>query len=215
MKIFLDLDGTILDVSLRYYRIYSDALKALGGESVGMEAYWEMKKERVPEDRIAGLEGAAFEKYSAERTAKMESAEYLALDTLLDGACDTIRGLSESHELFIVTMRKKRGLLIDQLVGLGVYGSFTGVFNAGENSDPLGAKASAMRSFNAVPGRDIMVGDTEIDIRAGKASGLQSCAVLTGIRSERLLRLENPDFVIDSINQLSRSVIDECAFPRP
>lgn len=215
MKIFFDLDGTILDVSLRYYRIYSDLLKGLGAEPVSIEEYWELKKERVPEDRIAGLEGEAFEKYSAERTALMESAEYLALDTLLDGACDTIRGLSERHELFIVTMRKKRGLLIDQLMDLGVYGSFTGVFNAGESPDPLGAKASAMRSFNAVAGRDIMVGDTELDIRAAQASGLKSCAVLTGIRSERLLRLENPDFVIDTINQLSRSVIDECAFSRP
>ena len=202
MKIFLDLDGTILDVSRRYYRIYSEVLKGLGGEPVGMEAYWEMKKERVPEDKIAGLKDEAFARYSSERTAKMESAEYLALDTLLDGACDTIRGLSERHELFIVTMRKKRGLLICQLMDLGVYGSFTGVFNAGDSADPLGAKASAMRSFNAVAGRDIMVGDTELDIRAGKASGLRSCAVLTGIRSERLLRLENPDFVIDSINQL-------------
>ena len=48
----------------------------------------------------------------------------------------------------------------------------------------------------------IMVGDSELDINCGKNAGASSCAVTYGYRSKELLEAENPDYLIDRIDDL-------------
>ena len=45
----------------------------------------------------------------------------------------------------------------------------------------------------------IYVGDTCIDILAGKAAGMKTIAVLTGVDNYGALKAEKPDHIIDSI----------------
>ena len=46
---FFDLDGPILDVSTKYYQIYVDIVKELSGTPISKEAYWQNKRNKVPE----------------------------------------------------------------------------------------------------------------------------------------------------------------------
>ncbi|KPV63287.1 MAG: putative phosphatase [Candidatus Bathyarchaeota archaeon BA1] len=48
-----------------------------------------------------------------------------------------------------------------------------------------------------------IVGDSVVDIRAGKAAGAKTIAVLTGLFDEKSLKQEKPDIIIRSITQLS------------
>lgn len=48
----------------------------------------------------------------------------------------------------------------------------------------------------------LMVGDTELDIECGKNAGASTCAVTYGYRNKEHLRLSNPDFIIESIDQV-------------
>jgi HAD superfamily hydrolase (TIGR01549 family) len=48
----------------------------------------------------------------------------------------------------------------------------------------------------------LMVGDTELDIQCGKNAGTFTCGVLYGYRTKELLEIENPDFIIEAINQI-------------
>ena len=48
----------------------------------------------------------------------------------------------------------------------------------------------------------LMVGDTELDILCGKNAGTKTCATTYGYRNPDLLNSFNPDFIIDSINEL-------------
>lgn len=48
----------------------------------------------------------------------------------------------------------------------------------------------------------IMVGDAEIDVQCGKNAGSKTCAVTYGYRSKEALLFEQPDFTIDSINNI-------------
>ncbi len=50
--------------------------------------------------------------------------------------------------------------------------------------------------------KTLLIGDTEIDIECGKNAGALSCAVTYGYRSEKLLKAENPDFIINKIDDL-------------
>jgi phosphoglycolate phosphatase len=52
----------------------------------------------------------------------------------------------------------------------------------------------------------LIVGDTEIDIRTGKALGLKTVALLSGIRSHERLAEEHPDCIVEDINALPQLV---------
>lgn len=58
------------------------------------------------------------------------------------------------------------------------------------------------KELNVFPSATIMAGDTELDIRCGKAAGTQTCAVNYGYRTEELLLKEEPDFLINSIEEI-------------
>ena len=51
-------------------------------------------------------------------------------------------------------------------------------------------------------GTTVMVGDSDIDIKAGKSAGVLTCAVSYGMRSRQLLAQSDPDFLIDDFRQL-------------
>jgi phosphoglycolate phosphatase/pyrophosphatase PpaX len=52
------------------------------------------------------------------------------------------------------------------------------------------------------PGVSLMVGDTELDIRCGKNAGSRTCAVSYGYRELKLIKEENPDYIINDITEL-------------
>jgi len=54
-----------------------------------------------------------------------------------------------------------------------------------------------------------MVGDTVYDIRAGKAAGLKTIAVLTGHHSRKRLKKENPDYILKSAAGLPRLLLGQ------
>lgn len=48
----------------------------------------------------------------------------------------------------------------------------------------------------------LMVGDTELDIQCGKNAGAYTCGVLYGYRTQKLLEVEQPDFMVSSISEI-------------
>ncbi len=54
----------------------------------------------------------------------------------------------------------------------------------------------------------IVVGDTEMDMIAGKKAGSKTVAVTTGVTTRERLSMECPDYIIDDLSQLGR-ILDE------
>lgn len=52
----------------------------------------------------------------------------------------------------------------------------------------------------------LMVGDTELDIQCGKNAGSYTCGVLYGYRTKELLEIENPDFIVDNIEDILKAL---------
>jgi len=59
-----------------------------------------------------------------------------------------------------------------------------------------------MEKLNSSPEETMMIGDTDKDIRSGKAANVTTCAALYGMRSEEELKLHQPDYFIDDISKL-------------
>lgn len=62
-------------------------------------------------------------------------------------------------------------------------------------------RASALAGRAIPPERVLVVGDTRLDIEAGKAAGAKVCAVATGADDRDILAAEQPDYLLDSLAQ--------------
>lgn len=211
--LYLDLDGTILDVAPRYHHVHRATVRALGAESrLSRQAFWEHKRAGWTNARILEHEGLASrvdpKEYGARFLASIESDEAQALDSLLPGARDALDALGREHALVIVTLRREREPLARSLARLGIGGLFDDVLSG----SPIGAagehtKAALVRSRGrAVENESWLVGDTEIDVRAGKALGLRTCAVTSGIRDSQLLKNEGPERVAADVAAFAASL---------
>jgi len=66
--------------------------------------------------------------------------------------------------------------------------------------DPL---LEGARRLGVPAGRCLYVGDSHVDIRAGRTAGMRTVAVLTGLDDSETLRREEPSLILDSVGDLS------------
>jgi HAD superfamily hydrolase (TIGR01509 family) len=105
--------------------------------------------------------------------------------------------------------RELSGLLLDRL-GISQY--FRTIIGA-DNGLPLKpAPDSILKILNDVgvaKVRAAIVGDSTMDVRAGKAAGIMTCSVTYGFRSEEELRKAGPDHIIHELSELKRLFVPE------
>lgn len=61
---------------------------------------------------------------------------------------------------------------------------------------------ACLERIGAEPSESIVVGDSPVDIKAGKAAGVRTIAVLTGIADQAMLAAEEPDMIVDCVGDL-------------
>ncbi|NNE09272.1 MAG: HAD family hydrolase, partial [Gemmatimonadetes bacterium] len=59
----------------------------------------------------------------------------------------------------------------------------------------------ALADFGCGAGESIFVGDTGVDVHAGRAAGLYTIAVLGGFRDESEVRAAGPDRVVGRLDE--------------
>jgi phosphoglycolate phosphatase-like HAD superfamily hydrolase len=58
------------------------------------------------------------------------------------------------------------------------------------------------KRLGIAPDKSVYVGDSRIDIKAGKAAGMKTIGVLTGFDNHEALGREAPDAIIQSVTEL-------------
>src|SRR5271168_3656809 len=89
----LDLDGPIIDVSNRHYRVFYDGVCRLGGAPISQEEFWNAKRNRIPDIELLTRSGIpdSYGIYSSFKIEAIESSPYLAYDQLQPGAHAILR----------------------------------------------------------------------------------------------------------------------------
>ncbi|NOY98604.1 MAG: HAD family hydrolase [Chloroflexi bacterium] len=64
----------------------------------------------------------------------------------------------------------------------------------------------AAKEMGVAPEACLMIGDTTVDIRAGKAAGAQTVGVLCGFGEEKELRRAGADLILESTHQLAETL---------
>ena len=75
--------------------------------------------------------------------------------------------------------------------------------------DPMGVEI-LLRDFAASPADAMMVGDSDVDVRTARNSGIWACGVSYGLGTESL-RLHPPDILLDSLAELPAHLTGDVA----
>ena len=131
-------------------------------------------------------------------------AHLLDRSRLYPGVAETLRRFRRTPK--VILTNKALGLALPLLKGLGIARHFRAVLGgdslalAKPSPDPIW---KLLEDFGVAADRALIVGDSEVDIQAGRAAGIHTCAVTYGYGSPADLRAVQPDFVIHRLSDLA------------
>lgn len=196
--IFFDLDGTLLDARKRLYQLYVD----LSCSSISFDEYWLYKRAQRSNDWLLEY----LEKFTPEKIEmfksiwldKIELKEYLELDEPFPQIKEILSVLSGSYNLVLITGRQSYENLIWQLKKFEIADYFVKVLNT---ANKISKEEMIQQYTNVFQPEDIIIGDTGIEVIAGRNLGIKTVALLSGFRNKEALEKYEPDFIFPDINQ--------------
>ena len=203
--IFFDLDGTIVDSREAYYEAARTAFQAMGQEPPEMEAALEIPRRLERKQSINDIIKSDPHKFlqvylkryysiTIEKTKPLPDVS-VALDTL-----------SAKAKLALITMRSvPKESIIKEIERFRIAKYFTYVVTALDTHRPKPSPEALIKCVKALDVQIcdcVIVGDSISDVRAGKAAGSKTVAVLSGLFSCQELAEENPDLIIKDATAL-------------
>jgi len=213
-SLIFDLDGTLIDSVGIYYVMMESVFEKLHWPRVPREVMRKAIKDdgfewslvlpvrtgRSEEDLIASAREVIREMYPRVFEDKVD---------VLPGVEHLLKELHERNvKLGLVTSTLGRFIefKLIPLKKCGVRDLFQSVItlddvkNRKPSGDPL---VECARRLGVNPGKCAYVGDASGDIVAGKAAGMRTIAVLSGLDDYQSLKGEEPDIILDSVSQLA------------
>ena len=203
--ILLDFDGTLVDSREAYFAAARAAFRALGlgqpGEKVALEIPRSLERKH-PLDQVVGVDRekfldvylGAFYSVTVEKTC------------LLPNVLTALETLCEKAKLGLITMRcVPREEIVCELMRFNVWRYFSCVMAASDACEPKPSPEALLKCAEALGlpiGDCVMVGDSVSDVRAGKAAGAKTVAVLSGLYSRKELEVEKPDLILKDVSLL-------------
>jgi phosphoglycolate phosphatase len=196
MKIFFDLDGTLIDSKERLYRLFQHLVPA---STLTFDEYWDKKKNKIDHSKIL-KNNFSFSEEDITRFQKnwmeqIELPKWLAFDKPFEGVTEYLVDLKKQHDLYLVTARQFENRVFMQLADYGWTDIFVKVFVTAQKME----KVDLVKNAVITDTTDWFVGDTGKDIEAGKSLGLQTAAVLSGFLNREKLIEYKPSIIINNI----------------
>lgn len=203
--VMFDLDGTLADTghdladAVNYTRAHFN-LPALAEATVyshvgrGVE---HLLRHALPE-RSASQFPAIMKVF----LARYES-HLLDRTQLYPQVCETLDYFQNKRRVLV--SNKIYRLAVQVVEGLGVAERFDAIFggdSAAEKKPHPALLQAVLTRFQVAPELALMVGDSDIDIEAGRRAGVQTCGVTYGLGDRAAMLAAEPDYVVDQLNDL-------------
>jgi phosphoglycolate phosphatase-like HAD superfamily hydrolase len=218
--ILLDLDGTLLNISERYYQLYKDISKKLNINPLPKNKFWQFKRlkksnkdivKKTYKGKDIDLICSAFERIYLR---DIEKRKYLKFDTFSKENIKTIQHIKQKNiKIVIWTLRKSKINVISQLKKFGVNNMIDGIISREDirnNTKDIRIKGIDIKKEMIAKFIEmyknkgtLVIGDTEADILAGKFANLPTIAVCNGLRDKSFLLNEKPFLLLNSLSQLN------------
>jgi phosphoglycolate phosphatase len=203
--ILFDLDGTLVDSKPAYLKAAQITFKKLGLKPLSDEESIEIPRrleKKLPLDLKIKSKLSVFLEIYLNSYYSVSGSE----TKLISKVPDTLDKLSKTMKLALVTMRSvPRDSIINELEKFKIAKYFDHIVTALDTNEPKPSPEALLKSaknLNLEADDCIIVGDSVNDIRAGKAAGAKTAAVLSGIFSLQELAKEKPNFIMRNINSL-------------
>lgn len=200
--IIFDLDGTLIDTSLRWYKLHSDLAQKYKFKPYGRSTYIRLKRRGLTEKQIMQwkLQSQALRNYLKARESLIESKYYLSFDKLKPEIKKLLKTLKKNHQLFLTTSRLNVKNLKTQLLGFGIRKYFSKII-VGESQKERQWKLKLL--IGSARSHYVLVGDTPRDYMLAKKMGIECFLVSDGSRAKVILKKLKPQALFDKISLLN------------
>ena len=204
--VLFDLDGTVLDT----YDIILASMRHTVNGLLGLQLSDEQLTAGVGtplEDQMTGFAGGD-RTWGAQLTQAYRAHNDAIHDAgakLFPGVTDTLQELQRAGVRMGVVTSKRHELAAR---GLALYGTdafmefVIGPEDSAFSKPHPGPVQEGCARLGLSPAACLYVGDSPYDLQAGNAAGCHTAAATWGMFSERLLRAEEPTYVLDSFSGL-------------
>lgn len=207
--IVFDLDGTIVDSREAYCEAARTAFQTMGQEAPKTKADLEiprrLEQKKPISDLIKGYPSRFLDVYFKTYYSVTE-----VKTRLLPNVPTLLEILSAKAKLALITMRSvPKETIIKELARFGIAKYFTYVVTALDTGKPKPspeALVKCMKVLNVQMCDCVIVGDSINDVKAGKAAGAKTVAVLSGLFSREEFVKEQPDLIIKDVTALPKFV---------
>lgn len=201
MNLFFDLDGTLVDAKKRLYKLFQDLVPV---SQLSHDEYWNRKRSGVSHRQLLldeyNYDEQLFRAFENKWMSLIESSHYLSMDKPIEGVTQKLSQFtSAGYLLFVVTARQKRGPVVQQIEDFGWTRHFAKVLITEQKH----SKAELVYPYLDPGKKNVIIGDTGIDIECGKTLKMHTIAVLSGFLSYEVLVGYEPDHVITSVENMS------------
>lgn len=197
-KIFLDLDGTLINIDGRWYALHADLSKKYEAKPIQKQKYLVMKKSGIPESEImnkSDIKKDYLNKYLRERIEKIESKEYLKFDKLKNGARQFLKKLQLNYEIILLTNRKNRLDCLGELQKLKIFNFFDRLYTLRKYSKEQVLKLEKTNN-------SIYVGDTLDDYKLAVNLGVKPFILTDGARSRESMHGIGRVFLFNNLKEI-------------
>jgi HAD superfamily hydrolase (TIGR01509 family) len=203
--ILFDLDGTIVDSKPAYIKAAQTAFQAMGLEPPTRQIALEIPRRLEQNQPIDDLTHAStphflyvyLKNFYAITEAKTKPIPniHTALETL-----------QQKAKLALVTMRNvPKTKITKELHNFGIAQYFTYIMTAQGTHKPKPSPEALIKIIKVIDIQIcdcLIIGDSVTDIKAGKAAGAKTAAVLSGLYTNQELAKLNPDLILKDATQL-------------
>jgi HAD superfamily hydrolase (TIGR01509 family) len=203
--IFFDLDGTIVDSREAYLEAARTAFQAVGQEPPEMKAALEIPRRLEQKQPLSPIVKGNIRKF-----LDVYLKTYYSITTdktkPLPNISATLERLSKKVKLALITMRSvPKQNIIKELERFNIAQHFTHVATAMDTHKPKPSPEALIKCVKVMDVQMcdcVIVGDSISDIKAGKAAGAKTAAVLSGLFSRQELAKEQPDLILKDATAL-------------
>ncbi len=204
--VIFDVDGTLTDSIETYYKVFADATSEFG---------LNIKREDVLDPMATGnlIWDHAIPQSLPDRGEIIKKITKAIVEifpkefskvALFPGVGRIITGLSEAS-IKIGAVTSSWGPVFDPLHKASLSQYFD-VYISREDGFPLKPAPDGildcLKRMDVRPENAVIVGDTTMDIEAGKSAGTYTIGVLSGLAQRSQMEAEPPDAIIDSVEDL-------------
>lgn len=214
--LLIDLDGTLVDIIEPCIEATKEAASTLRFQKIDVKIGLEIAKKlqsNLPLDET-------FAKFGVDKNLGKEflkaflNAWYTIVTmktTALPKVHKTLQKLSEHFQLALITRRNMpKEPIKRELKRLGLTQYFKFIMTSQDVEEPKPSPQAFVKAANHL---DVsihdcaVVGDSIVDIQAGKSAGAKTIAVLSGLFSREELEAEKPDLIIENISILPQHLL--------